>query len=60
MKDRATDLSTLQQYGVVRMRLVKLGMVLSMMGLGLTAILAEICRTGYIPTEEEELMGVRT
>ena len=58
MKGRASDLQSLVTMSVLRMTLLKISCFLATLGLFLTAMIAEFCRVGYIPTEEEELSWV--
>jgi hypothetical protein len=50
-------LGIIRGLSTLRMRLGIASCVLSLMGLALTAITAEVCRLGYIPTEEEIANG---
>ena len=58
MKGRANDLQNLITMSVFRMTLLKIACFFATLGLILTAMIAEFCRPGYIPTETEELSGV--
>ena len=53
MKDRTKDLSQLEEHCRQKLRLLSFSAWLSMLGLGLTGLLAELCRVGFIPSEEE-------
>ena len=50
-------LGIIRGLSALRMRLGIASCALSLMGLALTAVTAEVCRLGYIPTEEEIANG---
>ena len=49
----ADDLDQLEKLSRLRLKLIAVAMWLAIFGLVLTISVAEICRYGYIPTEEE-------
>ena len=52
-QNAAGDLDELKKLSRLRMRLIQIAMWLAIFGTVLTISVAEICRFGYIPTEEE-------
>eukprot|EP00277_Geminigera_cryophila_P035425 CAMPEP_0173121984 /NCGR_PEP_ID=MMETSP1102-20130122/53802_1 /TAXON_ID=49646 /ORGANISM="Geminigera sp., Strain Caron Lab Isolate" /LENGTH=280 /DNA_ID=CAMNT_0014029077 /DNA_START=85 /DNA_END=923 /DNA_ORIENTATION=+ len=53
LKHNETDLQTLKYYSKLHLHLVYTGMVLAIIGISLTAMMAEMCRYGYVPTDKE-------